>query len=152
DAGAVKVQVPAGYVNNLVGLVAQIEGIPVSADVPAKVVFNEQTGTVVIGGSVRILPAVVSHGSLRVQISGGEPSQGTVAGGQSQGTQGEPVQASPTPTQKAVPGAVFSISSVDTVDALVAAMNSVGATPRDIIAILQALKACGSLLAEIEVL
>lgn len=152
DAGAVKVQVPAGYANNLVGLVAQIEEIPVSADVPAKVVFNERTGTVVIGGSVRILPAVVSHGSLRVQISGGQPSQGTVAAGQSQGSQGELVQASPTPTQKAAPGTVFSISSVDTVDALVAAMNLVGATPRDIIAILQALKACGSLLAEIEVL
>ncbi|MEW5866190.1 MAG: flagellar basal body P-ring protein FlgI [Bacillota bacterium] len=152
DAGAVKVQVPAGYASNLVGLVAQIEEIPVSADVPARVVFNERTGTVVIGGSVRILPAVVSHGSLRVQISGGQPSQGTVAAGQSQGSQGEQAQVSPMPTQAAVPGTAFSVSSVDTVDALVAALNSVGATPRDIIAILQALRACGALLAEIEVL
>lgn len=156
DAGAVRVQVPADCTNNLVGLVAEIEGIPVSADVPAKVVFNERTGTVVIGGSARILPAVVSHGSLRVQISGGQPSQGAVAVGHLQGTQDGPAQANPTltptPTQKAAPGTVFSISSMDTVDALVAAMNSVGATPRDIIAILQALKACGSLLAEIEVL
>lgn len=149
DAGAVRVQIPPRYASDLVGLVALVEEIPVSADVPAKVVFNERTGTIVIGGSVRILPAVVSHGTLRVQVSGGQPGQGTVAAGQAQGVA---AQGGPTPTQPASPGAVFTVSSVDTVDALVAALNSVGATPRDIIAILQALRASGSLLAEVEIL
>ncbi len=140
DAGAVDVQVPPEYADNLVGLVAVIGEIPVTADVPARVVFNERTGTVVIGGSVRILPAVVSHGSLRAQISGQEGGQASVGPG------GEGL------APAAGTGTLFSVSSMDTVDALVAALNAVGATPRDVIAILQALKACGALLADIEVL
>ena len=181
DAGAVEVHVPPEYADNLVGLVALIGEIPVTADVPARVVFNERTGTVVIGGNVRVLPAVVSHGSLRVQISSKAESPAPVAPGvgvgdgqatvQAQaGTAGSnPAAGGPAPpgggqvaatagtgigmgTTGTGMGTVFDVSSVDTVDALVAALNAVGATPRDIIAILQALKACGALLAEIEVL
>lgn len=149
DAGAVRVEVPAAFAEDPVGLVAQIEEIPVSADIPAKVVFNERTGTVVIGGRVRILPAVVSHGSLRVQIAAsGQPDQGAAGPG--------PGEANPGPgaiaAQPSMQGSVFGVSSEDTVDALVSALNSVGATPRDIVAILQALRACGALLAEIETL
>ena len=149
DAGAVEVRVPAGYAGDPVGLVALIGEIPVTADVPARVVFNERTGTVVIGGNVRVLPAVVSHGSLRVQISS------SVDGGSASTARDE---GSPsTSRDKGGPdataaGTVFDVSSMDTVDALVSSLNAVGATPRDIIAILQALKACGALLAEIEVL
>jgi flagellar P-ring protein precursor FlgI len=131
DAGAVEVRVPAEYADNLVGLVALVGAIPVEADMTARVVFNERTGTVVIGGSVRVLPAVVSHGGLRVQVAAKTDTDVANSG-----------QA----------GAVFDVSSVDTVDALVAALNAVGATSQDIIAILQALRECGALLAEIEVL
>ncbi|MBC7083009.1 MAG: flagellar basal body P-ring protein FlgI [Firmicutes bacterium] len=179
DAGAVEVQVPPEYADNLVGLVALIGEIPVKADAPARVVFNERTGTVVIGGNVRVLPAVVSHGNLRVQISARAESPTPVApgGGDGQATAQAQVGAAgsnPAAGGPALPGGgqvaatagtgtgtgttgtgtgtVFDVSSVDTVDALVAALNAVGATPRDIIAILQALKACGALLAEIEVL
>ncbi|NLA07309.1 MAG: flagellar basal body P-ring protein FlgI [Firmicutes bacterium] len=130
DAGAVSVRIPRDYSDNVVGFLAKIEEIPINADAPAKVVFNERTGTVVIGGSSRVLPAVVSHGNLRVQVLDGTLDSVT-------GTSGETV----------VP-----VAATDTVDDLVAALNAIGATPHDIIAILQALKACGALLAEIEVL
>jgi len=130
DAGAVSVRIPRDYSGNVVGFLAKIEEIPINADAPAKVVFNERTGTVVIGGSSRVLPAVVSHGNLRVQVLDGTLDSVT-------GTSGETV----------VP-----VAATDTVDDLVAALNAIGATPHDIIAILQALKACGALLAEIEVL
>jgi flagellar P-ring protein precursor FlgI len=130
DAGAVSVRIPPDYSDNVVGFLAQVEEIPVTADSPAKVVFNERTGTVVIGGNARVLPAVVSHGSLRVQVAEGSPESVTVAPGET----------------------VVPVSARDTVDDLVAALNSIGATPHDVIAILQALKACGALLAEIEVL
>lgn len=166
DAGAVEVRVPAGYAGDPVGLVALIGEIPVTADVPARVVFNERTGTVVIGGNVRVLPAVVSHGSLRVQISSsvdnGSASASASAGeGAADATTGgtavtpSAVTATSGATGAAAgtgTGTVFDVSSMDTVDALVSSLNAVGATPRDIIAILQALKACGALLAEIEVL
>lgn len=130
DAGAVSVKIPSEYSGNVVGFLALVEEIPITADAPARVVFNERTGTVVIGGNARVLPAVVSHGSLRVQVA--EESLGPAT---------------------AIPGeTVVPVSATDTVDDLVSALNSVGATPHDIIAILQALRACGALLAEIEVL
>ncbi|MGE5572355.1 MAG: flagellar basal body P-ring protein FlgI [Bacteroidota bacterium] len=183
DAGAVEVRVPPEYADNLVALVALIGEIPVTADVPARVVFNERTGTVVIGGTVRILPAVVSHGSLRVQISARAKSPALTTsgvGGAQAAAEAEAGAANSQPGPQSSPGldanstsaeggsawpgrgqlgaaagtggAMFDVSSMDTVDALVAALNAVGATPPDIIAILQALKACGALLAEIEVL
>ena len=82
------------------------------------------------GGNARVLQAVVSHGNLTVQVTEGSSDSMTAASGE----------------------AVVPVSSTDTVDDLVAALNSIGATPHDIIAILQALRACGALLAEIEVL
>lgn len=130
DAGAINVSIPDNYTGNIVGFLAQLEEIPIIVDSPAKIAFNERTGTVVIGGSVRILPAVVSHGSLRVQVSEGSSDN----------------------FMQLQEGSVVPVAAEDTVDDLVAALNSIGATPHDIIAILQALKACGSLLAEIEVL
>lgn len=179
DAGAVEVQVPPEYADNLVGLVALIGEIPVEADTPARVVFNERTGTVVIGGNVRVLPAVVSHGGLRVQVAAKTESAAPTSPGAGGGQAASRVQTSAGASNSAAGGSVvrggsqasgaagagavsgaagpgtgtmFDVSSVDTVDALVAALNAVGATPQDIIAILQALKACGALLAEIEVL
>jgi flagellar P-ring protein precursor FlgI len=65
---AVRVKVPEEFANKIPDFVAQVEQTPVQPDMRAKVVINERTGTVVMGGNVRILPVVVAHGSLRVEI------------------------------------------------------------------------------------
>ena len=69
DAGAIRVRIPAGQERSLVTLVAQLEAIPVEPDMPARVIVNERTGTVVIGGHAVIAPVAVSHGSLVVEIA-----------------------------------------------------------------------------------
>src|SRR6185436_2517387 len=69
DAGSVRVQVPAAYKGSVAELIARLEPLPVSIDATARVVINERTGTVVMGGDVRIGAAAVAHGNLSVRIS-----------------------------------------------------------------------------------
>ncbi|MGC2638668.1 MAG: flagellar basal body P-ring protein FlgI [Acidobacteriaceae bacterium] len=129
-------------------LLARVEEVEVQVYPRAKVVVNERTGTVVIGGDVRLQPVTILHGGLvvnivsKVEVSQPNPlSQGTT-----QVVQQTAVQAQ----EKAVnrielrPGA--------TVDDLVEDLQQIGATARDIISILQAMKEAGALEAELEVL
>ena len=68
NQACVEIAVPDRWKGNLVPFIAQIESLPVRPDVPARVVINERTGTVVISGNVRILPVAIAHGGLTVQI------------------------------------------------------------------------------------
>jgi flagellar P-ring protein precursor FlgI len=149
DPGTVSVDVPAVYQDAIPDLVAHIESLPVSVDQPSRVVVNERTGTVVIGGGVRLGPAAVAHGNLSVKIS----------------TQYIPSQPAPFARQGetvVVPDERVDVDEGDaklvnlgagtTLDAVVRALNALGATPRDIIAILQALKSAGALTAEIVII
>ena len=144
---AVRVKVPDEFMGKIPDFVAQVEQTPVQPDMRAKVVINERTGTIVMGGNVRILPVVVAHGALRVEIKPEvtvvQPppfSQGaTVIVPTTQ------IKAEEQRAQVAVlqPGA--------TVQDLVQALQALRVTPRDLIAILQALKQSGALLADVEV-
>jgi flagellar P-ring protein precursor FlgI len=123
--------------------------VEVDADSRAKVVVSERTGTVVLGETVRLRPAAVGLGGLRVSIqrSFGVSQPGAFASG------GQTVVA---PSQQAdakeEEKSAVKVPKASTVDELVAALNAIGAPPRDLIAILQALKAAGALDADIEVL
>jgi flagellar P-ring protein FlgI len=147
DPAAVEVTVPAGQ--TAIELLAQLEGVEVEADSRAKVVVSERTGTVVLGETVRLRPAAVAHGGLRVSIqtSFGVSQPGAFA------SSGQTVVA---PSQQAdakeEEKSAVKVPKASTVDELVAALNAIGAAPRDLIAILQALKAAGALDADIEVL
>ncbi|MFA0764854.1 MAG: hypothetical protein XFASWVDF_002598 [Candidatus Fervidibacter sp.] len=144
---AVRVRVPDEFAGKVPDFVAQLEQTPLQPDMRAKVVINERTGTVVMGGNVRILPVVVAHGSLRVEIR----PEVTIA---------QPPPFSPGATV-VVPTAqvkaeeqkvqVAVLQSGATVQDLVQALQALRITPRDLIAILQALKQSGALLAEVEV-
>jgi flagellar P-ring protein FlgI len=125
DSAAVEVKVPDSDKANPVGLLARLEALEIDADVRAKVVISERTGTIVMGEHVRLRPAAVAHGGLKVSIT----SQFAVSQPNALST-GRTVVA---PVQNA-------------------ALNLIGASPRDLVAILQALKAVGSLDAELEVL
>ena len=149
DPGVVSVDVPAVYHDSIADLVAHLESLPVTIDQPSRVVINERTGTVVIGGGVRLGPAAVAHGNLSVRIS----TQYLASQPAPFARQGETV---------VVPDERVEVDEGDaklvnlgintTLDSVVRALNALGATPRDIIAILQALKAAGALAAEIVII
>lgn len=147
DAARVDVAVPPDYPGGLAAFVARVESVAVRPDVPARVVVNERTGTVVIGGAVRILPVVIAHGNLRIEVRS-EPQV-------SQPPPFSPGQTQVVPrTQVTVtpePGALVPIPGTNSVQDLARALNALGVSPRDLIAILQALKAAGALQGELVV-
>jgi flagellar P-ring protein precursor FlgI len=148
DAGTVAVVVPDRYRAAVPDLVARLEPLPVAIDSTAKVVINERTGTVVLGGDVRLGPAAVAHGTLSVRIA--TELQVSQPAPFSQG------QTTVTPkTGVSVDEGDSRLVALDagtTLADVVKALNALGATPRDIIAIMQALKAAGALRAEMVIL
>ena len=130
DAGTVDVVVPFAYEGRAVELLASIEGLDVSPDARAKVIVNEKTGTVVIGEQVKISRVAISHGDLTVKVEG-------TAKGKSKDQGGDKVAVLDTGTS---------------VGDLVRAMNSLGVSPKDLITILQNIKAAGALQGELEIL
>jgi flagellar P-ring protein precursor FlgI len=148
DAGVVRVRVPGAYRNNLAELVARLEPLAVDLDVPARVVINERTGTVVMGGAARIAAAAVAHGSLSVRIQERPDVSQPAPFSQGQTT----VTPNTTIDVEEGDAKLVTLEPGTTLADVVAALNALGATPRDIIAILQALRAAGALYAEIVVL
>jgi flagellar P-ring protein precursor FlgI len=129
-------------------LIAKVQNIAVSIHPPAKVVMNERTGTIVMGGDVKLSPVSVLHGDLTVQVtttftvSQPEPlSKGTT-------------QVVPQTELKAKDGPARSIELKEgaSVEELINGLHTMGASAHDIVAILQAIKAAGGLQAELEVL
>ena len=149
DPGTVSLQVPVTYRTNVSELMARIDVLSVDTDAVARVVINERTGTVVVGGHVRLGPAAVAHGNLSVMISTklevSQPSP-LARTGETQVIANETVKVKETSNQ------LVTLEEGTTLDAVVRGLNALGASPRDIIAIMQALKAAGALRAEIVIL
>lgn len=149
DGSSVEIQIPAKFQNDRIAFLSIIENLEIApANERAKVVVNERTGTVVIGSQVKLMPAAVAHGNITVSISTNnmvsqpEPfSLGSTVG----------FSNSTVDVQK-TPGSLVEIPRNSTLNDLVKALNAIGVTPVDLIAILQALKECGSLQAEIEII
>ena len=141
DPGTVVVQLdlfrrqPEG----LVDFIAELEKIKVVPDLPARVVVNEKTGTVIIGENVSVSAVAMSHGSLKLKIPGGTGDD--VFGGEVT-VEEEPDRLHPIISS-------FDVGAMPTVRELVRSLNALGVTSRDLIAILQALKTSGALRAEI---
>ena len=108
-------------------------------DLPARVVVNERTGTVIIGESVSVSAVAMSHGSLQLKIPGDEG--GDAFGGEAEVVE-EPDRLHPIISS-------FDVGAMPTVRELVRNLNALGVTPRDLISILQALKTAGALRAEL---
>ncbi len=149
DSGSVMVQVPAEYKDTVPMLMARLEPLPIEVDAIARVVINERTGTVVVGGDVKVGAAAVAHGNLSVRISTRlQVSQPNAF------SQGGTTQVVPQEQVDVREGAnkLVTLEEGTTLEIVTRALNSLGATPRDIIAIMQALKAAGALRAEIVIL
>ena len=146
---AVSLIVPDGFADKVVDLIATVEMINVSVDTPARVIINERTGTVVIGENVTISPVALAQGALTVviktdyQIS--QPPPLAPGGARTVVTPQQQV----TVEEKKV--ALTPIKGAS-IGELVKALNALGATPRDLVAILQAIKAAGSLNAELVIM
>jgi flagellar P-ring protein FlgI len=129
-------------------LLARVESIEVQVFPRARVVVNERTGTIVIGGEVRLQPVSILHGGLVVNvISRTEVSQpGPFSSGTTKVVQQTTIQAQDKPANR------IELREGATVDDLVQSLQQIGATARDIISILQAMKQAGALEADLEVM
>jgi flagellar P-ring protein precursor FlgI len=168
DSGTLKFIIPERYNDNVIGLIAAVENLEVEPDSFAKVIVNEKTGTVVVGQKVRIQTVAVAHGNLSIQIKEtkavSQPApfspSGYRAGGPVQTEDGTVV--APGGSTVVAPDSDVSIAEENnqlllipegqTIGELVKALNAIGVTPRDLITILQAIKAAGALQGELEIL
>lgn len=148
DAGTVKVEVPPGMRGDMVAMITRIENLDVQPEVVAKVVVNERTGTIVIGENVRISPVAVAHGSLTVQISEQKSVSQPLpfSQGRTEVTPQSSIQ-----VQEAK-GALAVLGGGVTIGQVIQGLNAIGATPRDLINILQSIKAAGAMQAELELI
>jgi flagellar P-ring protein precursor FlgI len=149
DGRSIRLVLPEEYRQRPIDFMSAVEAVAVDVDVKARIVVNERTGTVIIGSEVTIAPVSISHGNLSIAIetqfnvSQPEPFS---QGGQ---TVVLPDQRVTAQEQKSN---FVTLSRGATVDDLIRALNSLGVTPRDTIAILEALKAAGALQAELEII
>lgn len=148
DPGTVRVSMPDHFVGDVVSFLAAVEAVEVEPDHIARVVLNERTGTVVMGEAVKISTVAVSHGSLSVTISTvNEVSQPLPF------SEGETVEVTNDEVEAVEESARLTVvEGPVTIQELVRGLNAMGVTPRDLISILQAIKASGALAAELEVL
>ena len=158
DSTTIDVVVPYDFEGGVVELVAAVERLPIEQDTRAKIIVNERTGTIVMGNAVRISTVAIAHGNLTLEIKNKETTKETT-----------PVVA----PKDAAPGTVnkvtetvkettlqvneagdklLSVNEGATLGDVVKGLNTLGVTPRDLIGILQALKAQGALQAELELL
>jgi len=148
DPAQIEIKVPAAYKGKAVGLLTKLETLEVQADERARVVVSERTGTVVAGERVRIHPVAVAHGGLSISIQASPVVVQPGAFSQGKTVQTKQAQIDAREKEKAM----VALPATTSVDDLTKALNLLGATPRDLIAILQAMKAAGALDADLEVL
>jgi flagellar P-ring protein precursor FlgI len=148
NSALVSVDVPSAYSSKTVEFVGELEEILVEADRPARIVIDERTGTIVMGKEVRIAPVAILHGALTVEIQTNlNVSQPLpLSAGQTTVTPQVNVTAKEEKAKNIV------LEQGASVEELVRALTAIGSTARDIIAILQNLKAAGALEAEVEVI
>jgi len=145
DSATVDIVAPFSYEGNTVELLAVLENIKINVDSKSKVVLNERTGTIVMGGHIQISPVAIAHGELSIEV---KDDSATVAAG---GAAAAPAAAG---GKKKGGGAnrLLEIKNVTSVGDLVKALNALGVQPKDLTSIFQSLKQLGALQADLEVM
>lgn len=145
DSATLELEVPEKMQDSVAPFLARIETIRVVPDAIAKVIVNEKTGTVVMGAQVRVSTIAIAHGNLSISIrETRDVSQpGPFSEGQTVVTPQTEVDIVEERKQLMV------VESGATIGELVAALNAIGVTPRDLISIFQSIKAAGALQAEL---
>jgi flagellar P-ring protein precursor FlgI len=148
DPAAVEVKPPEAWKGKVVGLVAQLEALEVDPDQRARIVVSERTGTIVAGQGVRIRPVAVAHGGLSISVAQSPfvAQPGPMSRGRT--VTGKTADVTATESGKTA----VALPATSSVDELVKAFNLLGVGPRDLIAVLQAMKAAGAIDADLEVM
>ena len=149
DPALVQIKIPASWKGKVVALMAQLEAIEVDPDQRARIVVSERTGTIVAGQGVRIRPVAVAHGGLSISVRqtpwasqpGPFSQQGKTVAGKTANVD----------AQDAAKPAV-ALPATTSVEELVKAFNLLGVSARDLVAVLQAMKAAGAIDADLEVM
>ena len=148
DAARVEINLPGQYVQAPTAFLANMGGIEIEPDTPAKVAVNERNGTVVMGGNVRISAVGVAHGNLvvTVGVTATVVQPESLSGGTTVVTNRTDI------TAEEEGGSMIAMPATTTVRDMVRVLNSLGAKPRDIIEILQAISRAGALHGELVVM
>ena len=148
NAGRVDITIPGYYRSNVVDFIASIEELPVTPDNIAKIVVNERTGTIVMGGNVTVDECAITQGGLSIRVT-----RDTQASQPNPFSYGSTIVTSNTETeaQEQLSNSIV-MSPTANINDIVGALNAVGATPRDCISILQAMKAAGAIHATLEII
>jgi flagellar P-ring protein precursor FlgI len=148
DSRTIKIMIPEKFQTNKVAMVAMLENLMVSPDKTASIVVNERTGTIVFGEHVKISTTALAHGNITVTVKTdytvSQPNP--FAAGETVVTPEDKVEVKESDAHFTI------IENAPKIADIVKVLNSLGATPRDIIAILQAMKSSGALQAELKVI
>jgi flagellar P-ring protein FlgI len=146
DSTSVQVRIPASVENEPVGFIARLENIQITPNIPARVILNERTGTIVATANIHISNCAVSQGSIILNVS----STLNVSQPNALASQGQTVVTPSTTTEVTEnKSALTPLPELPTVEKVAAALNALGATPRDMMAIFQTMKQAGALQAEL---
>lgn len=147
DISTVELKIPNDFRGNMVPLMASLENMEITPDGAARIIVDERTGTVVLGREVRISRVAVAHGSLQVVVQEGQDvsQPGPFSSGTTVATPRTDINAREEQRK-------LNIVEGATLQELVDGLNALGATPRDLISILQAMKTAGALHATLEVI
>lgn len=148
DSNRVDIAVADTGLTSVPTLISRVQNLQIETHPPAKVVVNERTGTVVMGGDVKLSPVSVLHGSLTINVA----TVFTVAQPEALSAGQTTVVPQTTIAVKDPPAQSIQLNEGANVDELIRGLHAIGATSHDIIAILQAIKAAGGLQAELEVI
>lgn len=148
DGGTIRIKLPPRYRDQVVAMMASLENLEVAPEVIAKVVIDERNGTVVMGQDVRISTVAIAHGNLMIQVKERPRISQPLPFSQGETT----VVPDTSITVKEGGDRLMVVPEGVSIGQLVQALNAIGVTPRDLIAVIQAIKAAGALHAELEII
>lgn len=150
DPGTIQLEVPVNFRGNLVGLMTEIEQLSVEPDLPARVVIDEKSGIIVMGKDVRVDTVAIAQGNLTIRVT--ETAQVSQPQPFSQTGQTVTVPRTDIKVDDGKGNKLVVLQRGVSLQQLVDGLNSLGVSPRDLISILQAIKAAGALQAEIQII
>jgi flagellar P-ring protein FlgI len=146
DSTTVRVGVPVSWTGSQVDFISQIESLEITPDVPARVIINERTGTIVATSRIHISNCAISHGNVTISIASSQDVSQPNAFSQGGTTQ---VTSHTDAKIKEEKGAFVALPELPTVEKVASALNALGMTPRDMMSMFEAMKEAGALQAEL---
>jgi flagellar P-ring protein precursor FlgI len=146
DSTTVRVRMPQDWAGSPVDFISQVETLEVSPDIPARVIINERTGTIVATARIHISNCAVSHGNVTISIASTQDVSQPTALSQGGTTQ---VTAHTDAKIKEDKGTMVALPELPTVEKVASALNALGVTPRDMMSMFEAMKEAGALQAEL---